>query len=509
MPTTPGGEGDAAFRAILGHEPALFAALAILEGLRKAGEVRYAEVRYVDGVTERLRVRDGRPEDVTHVRQAGVGVRVLGTATWGFASTASLDEASVVQAARRAVAIARASSRVSPRKVAFPALPPARGTYATALGEDPFAVPLETKLAFIEAPVKTLLAKGRPIQSAEAWMDWSRVTKRLLTTEGTDVTQSFTYGACGMHAFAVADDGSAQRRSYPTFQGGDGFQGGYELAKKRDLAGHAERVREEAIQLLTAPPCPAGPRALVLESSQVALQIHESCGHPTELDRALGSEISLAGGSFLQPGLLGKLTYGSPHVTLVADATRPGGLGTFGWDDEGVPAGEHRLVDRGLFVDYLSSRETAHAIGRRSTGTMRAETYARPPLIRMVNVSLLASPNGGSLDDLVADTADGVYMETDKSWSIDDLRLNFQFTCEVGWEIKKGKKTRMLRDPMYTGVTPRFWGSCDAVCGEGAWRLWGVNNCGKGDPMQIMPVGHGAAPARFTNVEIGGSEGGR
>ena len=238
----------------------------------------------------------------------------------------------------------------------------------------------------------------------------------------------------------------------------------------------------------------------------MALQIHESCGHPTELDRAMGSEISLAGGSFLQPDLLGKLRYGSPLVNLVADSTAPGGLGTFGWDDEGVRAGKHPLVQEGMFVDYLSSRETAAALRRPSTGTMRADGWNRTPLIRMVNVSL--EPDRGSLEDLVADTKDGVLVCVDKSWSIDDLRLNFQFSLELAWEIKNGKRTRLLRDPFYTGVTPKFWRSCDAICGPEEWRLFGLNSCGKGDPMQLMHVAHGASPARFRGVTIGNTGGG-
>jgi TldD protein len=178
-------------------------------------------------------------------------------------------------------------------------------------------------------------------------------------------------------------------------------------------------------------------------------------------------------------------------------------MGTFGWDDEGVAAGTHPLIERGKFVDYLSSRETARGISRESTGTMRADGWNRPPLIRMVNVSL--QPKKGSFDDLVADTKDGVYMLVDKSWSIDDLRLNFQFSCEAAWEIKNGKKTRLLRDPRYTGITPELWRSCDAICGKDEWKLFGISTCGKGDPMQIMQVGHGAAPARFRNVSIGNS----
>ncbi|HEX8791708.1 MAG TPA: TldD/PmbA family protein, partial [Polyangiaceae bacterium] len=386
--------------------------------------------------------------------------------------------------------------------VVFPEQPARRGSYETPLAVDPFTVPVEDKLAALDAPVRALRTGDARLKSAEAWMDWTRQRKRLLTTEGTDLAQAFTYGACGMHVFALGDDGTSQRRSYPTWQGGDGFQAGWERVKALDLLGHAEPVKDEVLALLVAPPCPADSRTLLLESSQVALQIHESCGHPTELDRALGTEISLAGGSFMQPTMLGRLRYGSPLVTIVADSTSEGGNGTFGWDDEGVPAGKRALVEQGLFVDYLSSRETAAALGRASTGTMRAEGWNRSPLIRMVNVSLEPGATGG-LDDLVADTDDGVLMATDKSWSIDDIRLNFQFSCEIAWEVKRGKRTRILRDPFYTGITPRFWGSCDAVCGPAEWRLWGVTTCGKGDPMQIMHVGHGASPARFRNVTVG------
>jgi TldD protein len=477
----------------------LHAALAFL---RAQPDVRYAEVRLVDDAGERLRVRDGRPEQVTTEASRGVGIRVL-TKTWGFACTpAAEDEASVVSAARRALAVARASSSVARSPVPFPEQPPAKGTYTTPVAVDPFTVSLDEKLAVLDAPVRALRTGDARLKSAEAWMDWTRQTKRLLTTEGTDVTQTFTYGACGMHVFASGDDGVSQRRSYPTWQGGDGFQAGWERVQALDLAGHVGPVRDDVLALLAAPPCPAGTRTLLLESSQVGLQIHESCGHPTELDRALGSEISLAGGSFLQPPMLGKLRYGSPLVTLVADSTSPGGNGTFGWDDEGTPAGKRALIDRGLFVDYLSSRETAAALGRSSTGTMRADGWNRAPIIRMVNVSLEAG-GAGSLEDLVADTDDGILVATDKSWSIDDIRLDFQFSCEIAWEIKKGKRTRILRDPFYTGITPRFWGSCDAVCGPDEWRLWGITSCGKGDPMQVMHVGHGASPARFRGVSVG------
>ncbi|HEY5240561.1 MAG TPA: TldD/PmbA family protein [Polyangiaceae bacterium] len=480
-------------------DDALHAALA---WLRKQPDVRYAEVRLVDDGGERLRVRDGRPEQVTAEASRGVGIRVLGSKTWGFACSADTSEGALVATAARAVAIARASAVVAQKAVAFPEQAASRGVYVTPLAVDPFTISLETKLAALDAPVRALRTGDDRLKSAEAWMDWTRQAKRLLTTEDTDLTQTFTFGACGMNVFASSADGVSQRRSYPTWQGGDGFQAGWERLTALDLAGNVDRVKDEVLALLTAPLCPAGTRTLLLESSQVALQIHESCGHPTELDRVLGTEISLAGGSFMQPGMLGKLEYGSPLVTIVADATSAGGNGTFGWDDEGVPAGKRALIERGLFVDYLSSRETAAALGRASTGTMRAEAWNRTPIIRMVNVSLDAGA-AGTLEDLVAATDDGVLVATDRSWSIDDIRLNFQFSCEIAWEIKHGKRTRILRDPFYTGITPRFWGSCDAVCDERDWRLWGITSCGKGDPMQAMHVGHGASPARFRDVTVG------
>jgi TldD protein len=489
-------------------DPSLDAALAAaLDALRKCPGVRYGEVRFVDDMSERLRVRDGRPELVTTATSRGVGIRVLGARTWGFACTTDLTERGLVTAAMDAARVARASDAVASRAVLFPEFASESGAYATKVTVDPFDVPIEERLAALDAPVRALRTGDKRVHSAEAWMDWTRVHKRLMTTEGTDTRQSFTYGACGMHVFAVNDAGDSQRRSYPTWQGGDGFQAGYERIGALDLMGNVDRVKDEALALLSAPRCPEGARDLLLESSQVGLQVHESCGHPTELDRAMGSEISLAGGSFMQPDLLGKLQYGSKLVNLVADATTEGGNGTFGWDDEGVRAGTRPLIEAGMFVDYLSSRETAASLGRTSTGTMRADGYNRTPLIRMVNVSLEAGAGTTTLDDLVADTKDGVYMATDKSWSIDDLRLNFQFSCEIAWEIKNGKRTRILRDPFYTGITPQFWRSCDAIAGKGEWRLWGITSCGKGDPMQTMHVGHGAAPARFRNVTIGNTGG--
>jgi len=277
---------------------------------------------------------------------------------------------------------------------------------------------------------------------------------------------------------------------------------GFEAVRALDLPGQAQRIGEEAVALLDAPQCPAGPMTVILESSQLAIQIHESCGHPIELDRVLGMEASFAGTSFLTLDRLDQLQYGSALVNIDADATVPGGLGTFGWDDEGVPAQNVPIVSGGLFVGYLTNRETAPRIGRRSMGSARASGWDRIPIIRMTNVSLRPGA-AGSLDDLIADTREGIYLDTNRSWSIDDRRLNFQFGTQAGWLIKNGRRTQLVRNPTYTGITPRFWGSCDAIAGPESWVLWGVPNCGKGEPMQTGHVSHGAAPARFRGVEVG------
>jgi TldD protein len=470
----------------------------------------YAELRLVETDEERLVVRNRSIETIARHQTRGVGIRVLaqerGAGGWGFAATTTLTEAGLVDAFARAWAIARLAAGLHDRlqvvPVAFPPRAAVTGAYRTPLVIDPFRVSIDKKVDDLLAPHETLLDDPR-IRAAETWMDFSCIHKLLCTSEGTRIAQSIVSGGAGMSVVAVDERGDTQRRSYPGLRGSEVLQKGYERVAELDLVGHAEQIREEALALLAAPVCPIGERTVVLGSNQMALQIHESCGHPTELDRALGSEISLAGGSFLRPEMLDRFRYGSELVSLTADAVTPFGLGTFGWDDEGTQASTHHLIHEGIFVNYLSSRESAAALGRESTGAMRAAHHGRTPLVRMLNVSLV--PREGSLDDLIADTADGILLDSNKSWSIDDLRLGFQFGCEVAWEIKRGKRVRLLRDAVYAGTTPAFWGSCDAICGPESAQLWGIATCGKGDPGQTMAVGHGAPPARFHGVSVGHS----
>jgi TldD protein len=479
----------------------------LIEWLSRQGGVEYAEARSVVDERQRIRLRDQLVERAVDERSAGLGVRVLYRGALGFAAAMAGgdDEAGRARrCAEEALAAARAAASVSPGRVRLCDEDPQRGQWSTPLGIDPFAVPLERKLADLSAAVDLLRQdrQGR-IRSASAHLGFRRVHKRLLTSEGTDVTQTLVHGACGMQAVAAWQD-DVQQRSYPLDSDGGCAAKGYELVDELALSAHAERVREEAIALCVAPALPAGRTTVILGTEQLALQIHESCGHPTESDRALGEEASLAGGSFLRPERLGRFRFGSAHVDLVAEATTPGGLGTQGWDDEGVPARRTPLVQRGQFVGYLSSRQTAARLGLgRSAGCMRAETWSRPPIVRMINVSLEPPARGPTQDELLADTREGVLFGCNRSWSIDELRLNFQFGCEAAWRIEKGRLGALCKNPFYTGLTPRFWAGCDAVCGPSELRQWGFLNCGKGDPIQTMWVGHGSAPARFRDVEVG------
>jgi TldD protein len=460
----------------------------------------YADVRVVNRLSESISVKSGRLEGVASGESEGFGIRVLVDGAWGFASSHRIETDEADRVAAEAVRIARASATALRNPVTLDDRPPATGTYETPIEEDPFEVALETKVA-------DLLAADRAAGSAsgvtftESTYAAQRESKTFAATDGSFTEQTITHVGAGVEANAVDGD-EHQRRSYP--DAGGGWQAaGYEYVRSLDLAEQAGRYGEEAVELLTAPQCPPGRFTIVLDPSQLYLQVHESCGHPTELDRVFGTEASYAGTSFLTTDKLGSnFRYGSDLIDIVADATAPGGMGTFGWDDEGVAAQAVPLIKEGIFVGYLSSRETAPRIGRQSGGAMRADGWNRIPLIRMTNINLLPKP-GMSLDEIVADTDDGLYLASNRSWSIDDRRLNFQFATEVAYEIKGGKKGRLLKNPTYTGITYEFWRSCDAVGDERSFVMLGTPNCGKGEPGQTGHVGHAVPGARFRNVQVG------
>ncbi|HEX2142277.1 MAG TPA: TldD/PmbA family protein [Candidatus Limnocylindria bacterium] len=470
-----------------------------LDAAQRAGAA-YADVRLSERRTESLTVKNGALQAASTNLSAGFGVRVLVDGAWGFAGSALLERDEVERVTGEALAIARASGLGRVQPVVLDDTPPATGSYTTPFAEDPFAVSLDDKLAIL-FEADAAMARVPGVSVREGSIESAREHKIFASSHGGRVEQELVESGAGIEATAT-NAGDAQVRSYPNSSGGQHVTGGFEAVRAMDLPAHGERIATEAVQLLDAPECPSGEMTLVIDSSQMALQVHESCGHPIELDRVLGMEASFAGTSFLTLDKLDRLQYGSEIVSIDADATAPGGLGTFGYDDEGVPAQKVPIVSGGRFVGYLSSRETAPIIGRRSMGSSRASAWNVIPLIRMTNINLRPG-DAGSLDDLIADTDDGLFISTNRSWSIDDRRLNFQFGTQAGWRIRKGKLAEMVRNPTYTGITPRFWASCDAICGPDEWTLWGVPNCGKGEPIQTHRVGHGASPARFRNVQVG------
>jgi len=466
-----------------------------------ANDVLLGEVRHVDLAEEWLDVRGKEVDGLTSSTSRGVGVRVLANGAWGYAATSDPRPDAVANAADFALAMARENGdRTNPS--AAPEVAPLTGRYETPRQRSYFDVSRAEKLDLLFAATEVLGADSRVVSASARTLGLRRRT-HLVTTQGADIEQEIEICGGGIAVTAV-ENGEAQTRSLPKGTEGDINAAGWEFVEGMDLVGESERCREQAIALLSAPDCPTKRRALIVDGAQMSLQIHESCGHPIELDRALGEEISLAGCSFLRPEMLNDFTYGSEIVNLYADSTSPGGPGTFGWDDEGVPAHRWDIVREGKFVGYLGSRETSARVPKTVPGALRADSWRNLPIVRMVNINL--EPGSWTLDDMIADTEDGLMVSVNKSWSIDDFRLNFQFGCEVGWEIENGEITRMVKNPVYTGITPTFWAGCDAIANEDHWRMWGWRFCGKGDPMQLIHVGHGCAPARFQNVETRSSK---
>jgi len=462
----------------------------------------YADVRVMDIRLRDLSTKNGQVGTLAESESLGIGIRVIAQGSWGFSSTDRLTREGIAACAAEAVAIAKASALAKRADVSMVPEEAYQDTWQNPYVKDPFEIPLERQLGLLlEADCEMARVKG--VTLTETSMAFRRIEQLFASSIGSVIHQVKMQSGAGIVATSFAGS-EIQKRSYPNSFGGQHQLAGYELVESLDLAGHAPRVAEECVALHSAAQSPEGARTIILDSSQLGLQIHESIGHPIELDRVLGMEANFAGMSFLTLEKLRTLKYGSDIVNVVADARleHGPGLGTFGYDDEGVPAQCTPIITDGLFTGYLSNRETAKSIGlSRSGGTMRTESWNRLPIIRMTNISIL--PGTWRYEDLIADTDDAILMETNRSWSIDDRRYHFQFSTEIGWEIKGGKKTRMLKNPSYSGITTEFWNSCDAICSREHWTLWGTPNCGKGQPMQTMGTGHGASPARFRNVKLG------
>jgi TldD protein len=462
----------------------------------------YADVRLMYLRQRDLTTKNGQIGTLAQSESIGIGIRTLVKGAWGFASTDRLTREGVASCAAQAASIARASAiakrdefRMAPEDAYI-------DSWQSPFRKDPFEIPLESQIALLLAADEAM-RRVNGVTLTETDMQFRKIESWFASSIGSRIHQRKMISGCGIAATSFHGD-EIQKRSYPSSFGGQHSLEGYELIESLDLLNHAPVIAEEAVALHSAAQCPEKTGTLILGGSQLGLQIHESIGHPIELDRVLGQEANFAGTSFLMLDQLNRLKYGSEIVNVVADA-RPEsrvGLGTFAYDDEGVPAQCTPIIKNGMFRGYLSNRETAHLIGlERSSGTMRTESWNRLPIIRMTNVNLL--PGDWSFDDLIADTDDGIFMDTNRSWSIDDRRYQFQFSTEIGWEIKGGKRARMLRNPSYSGITTEFWNSCDAICSLNHWTLWGTPNCGKGQPMQTMGTGHGASPSRFRKIKIG------
>jgi TldD protein len=464
----------------------------------------YADVRVVHDRSRALATKNGKIGNASDSQSQGFSVRVIVNGAWGFAASADMSRNSVEATAARAVEIAKASAKVKQSEVRLVPEKPVTADWTTPYKVDPFTISVEQNLARLEK-IDAELRSVAGVTLAETNMNFRREEQWFFSSEGSNIHQTKYVTGAGYVAYAFAGS-EIQKRSYPNSFGGQWQNKGYELIDELKLPENARRIGEEAVALHGAGQCPEGVFDIILDSSQLGLQIHESVGHPIELDRVLGMEANFAGTSFLTLDKLRTLQYGSELVNVVADARQEHGpgLGTFGFDDEGVPAQCTPIISNGLFTGYLSSRETAPTIGlERSGGTLRAEGWNRLPIIRMTNISILPGDKPLTLEQLISSTDHGILFQTNRSWSIDDKRYNFQFGTEIGWEIKNGKRARMLKNPSYSGITTEFWNSMDAICSRDEWTLWGTPNCGKGQPQQVMGTGHGASPARFRGVKVG------
>ena len=476
-----------------------------LDAVRSAG-ASYADVRIMRGNTEAISTREQQITGVNKTETYGIGIRARVGGSWGFAATRDLTKDAVAAAARHAAAIATSNDRVNPVKSPLaPVTPVPNGRWITPHEIDPFTVPIEEKAELLfKTNEEALRVKG--VRFVTSSLTSIRDSRLLGTTDGSLIQQTFLRMSPNVNVTAVSGDNSDfQTRSGRVPPRGAGWE--YIVAIRLDENVH--RWAEEAVAKLTAAPVEPGVWDLVLHPSHLWLTIHESIGHPTELDRAMGFEANFAGTSFLSPPekMLNKFRYGPAFMQVLGNRTEPGGCATCGWDDEGVPAQSWAIVDKGIFVNYQTTRDMAPWISsltktRGSHGTALGQNWKSIPFQRMPNVSLQPNPRELTEDDVIGETKRGIYIEGDGSFSIDQQRYNFQFGGQTFWEIRDGKRTRMLRDVAYQSRTPDFWNRLALVGGKRTYRLGAALNDGKGQPQQANAVSHGCPIALFRNVNV-------
>ncbi|MCE9578972.1 MAG: TldD/PmbA family protein [Deltaproteobacteria bacterium] len=469
-----------------------------LSAATRAGAT-YADVRVVRQQREALYAREDKLVGVESSDSYGIGVRVLAGGAWGFASTPRVTPAEAARIATAAVGVARANAKLLRTPVVLAPEPAHVDVWQTPMTKDPFKIPLEDKVDLLLALNREVMAVPG-VRFAASFHEATSEWKRFASSEGASIEQRIVRIGPGYEATAIDDKlGTFASRAHDL----PPRQAGWEYVTDSSLLADARRIGQEAVEKLRAPSVTAGPRDLVIAPSNLWLTVHESIGHPTELDRALGYEANFAGTSFATPDLLHKLQLAAPHLTFYADKTTPGGLATCGYDDDGVATQRWNLVERGVFVGYQTTREQAAWIGEpRSRGTAYADGFGAFPFQRMPNVSLAPGARTRSLDDLVAATDDGILIIGRGSWSIDHQRKNFQFGNQLAYEIKRGRRTRMLKDVAYHASTIQFWNACDLVGGADSWELGGAMADGKGEPVQLNPISHGCPPARFKQIDV-------
>ena len=463
--------------------------------------VSYADVKWIQRSSKDIMVKNDVVEQNLSAKTQGIGVKILFEGAYGFAATNNLTKDAIEIAAKRAVRVAKASAKTTKTPITLAEEPVHVKKVSTPHAKHPLEQDFSQTINLLLDASKGSDLNDKRLKARStnfsAWEDHMV----LWTTEGTKIDQKIIVCGGGVNILAV-EGKDTQRRGYPGGLRGDLATRGYEYFEQQDLVGNAATPAKEALELLDAPHCPSKNDAtIIVKPGQLMLQLHEN-GHGFEMDRAYDYEAAFAGTSFMKPHLVNSLMFGNELITIHGDATYPGGLGTFPFDHEGVEGQKTTLVEKGKLVGYLSSRETAGFQGwERSSGSTRASGYDRMPLIRMTNINL--EPGDWNYNELIEDTKDGYIMDTNVSWSIDDLRLSFQFGTEIGWRVKNGEITGLVKNPSYTGITPKFWNSASAVCNEKSFEIWGTPNCGKGEPSQRMYTGHGASPVRFENVRIG------
>jgi len=472
-----------------------------LEIARRAGAA-HADVRLVERRDNGVFVHRRSLKGIDDSESFGYAVRVLIDGSWGFASNTRLDRDVVARTARQAVDTARASA-CAPKDyaVAFAPEPVHVDTRTGPCAEDPFAVSNAEKAELLLGCCNRMMDVPGIVE-AHGGLFCSRIRRTIATLDGTYLDLTITLVNPMMGATAVVE-GDSQSRSY---QGG-ARQAGFEFVRAVDLPTHAEGYARDAAAKCTADESPAGVMDLVLDPDHLALTMHESVGHPTELDRILGWEANMAGRSFVRPEDVGSLVYGSPLVNFTANNTLAGGVGSWFYDDDGVEMTSFPMIKDGILVNLGMTRETAPIIGRaRSNACCRSDGFGRFPINRIPNLYLEAGTDAGiTPETLIAGVERGIYIEGMGSFSIDQMRNNFQFGGDMFWMIENGQRTKLLKRVTYQAQTRAFWSSCDALAGPAHWRPHGIMNCGKGEPMQVMCMTHGASHARFRNIQVGGA----